>query len=476
MDAVSSTTNNSPVRDVLLPRLHALISTGAMDEDALRLLVQTYHPVDFAEALAELNEEACTAILNRIDTEARADILSHLHDIDEHAVEDYIEDVPVSELVQLVDESDPDDAVDLLEAVDEAKAEAVIDALDSEHAEEVRRLRTYAPDTAGGIMTTDFLWVRPGDNRARVIERLEKEEQDVENVETLLVCDPSMKLLGVLSVSELLTARESQTAAELMDRATVNVVPGTDQEICARLMMKYDLAVLPVVDARRCVVGIITHDDIIDVVDDEAGEDMYRLAGVGDNKPLEHGSWERAIKRLPWLAATLIGSGLIGPLIMHRWFEVTLQHIVILAFFLPVIAGIGGNTAIQCSTIAVRGLALGELEFRDILWMLRRELTVAIIIAVVCSAVIVGFSYAVMAVGLAGSGGLTPPLRIAGTIGISMFIGILFAGMLGTSIPMLCHRMGADPAVASGPFITTFIDIASQGIYLGLATWLLMPG
>ncbi len=464
-----------PAQDQLRAQLLELFERRAgLDEAAVRAALVDVHPADLAEALSDLPEEARHFVLSQTDSEYGADTLSHLAEFNEQAVEDYIEDVPVEELVRLVDESDPDDAVDLLEAADEAKAEAVLERLDSDQAAEVRQLRSYDPQTAGGIMTTEYLRAYPEETREAIFRRLEKEEDEIEEAGVLFVCDRPGRLRGYVKATDLMTAPPGASAGSLMDRGVLQVVASTDQEICARLMKKYDLAALPVVDEAQRLVGVITHDDILDVVEEEAQEDMYRLAGVGDAKPLEHGPFERAVKRLPWLAATLVGSGLIGPLIMHTWFHVTLQHIVVLAFFMPVIAGIGGNTAIQCSTIAVRGLATGEIEFGDLLWMLRREVAVAFIVALVCAGVIVAFAWGVLASGLDYTPSEVGVGRIAGTIGVSMFVAILGSVLLGTSIPMFCHRAGVDPALAAGPFITTLIDIGTQVIYLGLATWLLL--
>jgi magnesium transporter len=282
---------------------------------------------------------------------------------------------------------------------------------------------------------------------------------------SVFVCE-NQRLQGAIPSKVLVAAGAGETASSVMDRAVVQVVTHTDQEVCARLMQKYDLATLPVVDEQNRLQGIITHDDILDIIEEEAEEDMYRLVGVGDNKPLEHGAVERALKRLPWLSTTLIGMGLIGPLILHRWFEATLDEIVTLAFFIPAIMGLSGNTATQSATITVRGLATGEIGFPDIFWMIRRELAVAMIIAVVCAVAMMIFAYGVVALGFQAD--------TAATVGISMFAGIIVAVLLGTGIPMVCHRAGVDPAVASGPFITTLIDVSTQVIYLSLATWLLL--
>ncbi len=466
-----STTDYDRLKELILSRIEA---EAVADPERLRAAVADHHPADVAEVIADLPEETTHAILDLLEPETRAEVLEQLADIDETAVEDFVEETTAKELAEVVEEMDPDDAVDLLEVADEAKAQEIISHLDEESAAEVRHLRQYQPETAGGIMTTEYLSALPEESREEIAQHLRLEQDDVETVQRVLVCNQAGRLLGVVSAQELLAAQPEEKAAALMDTAVVSVVAGTDQEACANLMQKYDLMVLPVIDESGHPIGIITHDDILDVMEEEAEEDMYRMVGVGDDRPLEHGALERAVKRLPWLATTLIGMGLIGPLLLHRWFEATLEQVVVLAFFIPVIMGLSGNTATQSSTIAVRGLATEEIEFKDLFWLIRREISVALILASVCAVVVIGFVYLVASLGL-GGGELAISLnRLCITVGLSMFIGILVSVVLGTSIPMLCHRAGVDPAIAAGPFITTIIDISTQAIYLGLATWLLL--
>ena len=460
-------------QEVLTELLELIRSRSAQDPNDLKESLSDHHPADIAEIVSELSDDRRDAVLSVLDTEARADVLSHVADIDEQAAEEIVEGASVEDLAEVVEEMDPDDAADLLEVADDDKAEAVLNQMETEQAEEVRELRQYGPDTAGGIMTTEFLVARPHETREEILDHLRIEVDDVESMHSVFVCEDE-RLQGEIFAKELVAAEARETASSIMDRAVVQVVTHTDQEVCARLMQKYDLAALPVVDEQNRLQGIITYDDILDVIEEEAEEDMYRLVGVGDNKPLEHGTVERALKRLPWLSTTLIGMGLIGPLILHRWFEATLDEIVVLAFFIPAIMGLSGNTATQSATITVRGLATGEIGFRDIFWMIRREMAVAMIIAVVCSAAMMIFAYGVVALGFHADTASSSLPRITVTVGISMFAGIIVAVLLGTGIPMVCHRAGVDPAVASGPFITTLIDISTQVIYLGLATWLLL--
>lgn len=458
-------------REALMAQIRAALGTRMETLDAS---VAERHPVDIADVLQEFEAEDLDRALDLFDVETRADVVTRLADIDEELTEQFIDDQSVAELVEIVDEMDPDDAVDLLEVTDEDKVEAVLERLEAEDAQDIRALRRHEPDTAGGIMTTEFFTARAEETPTQIINRLKHEVDDVETMQAMMVCGDDRKLVGVIVAKDLLTADPDEPVASVMDRGVVQVIAHTDQEACANLMMKYDISVLPVVDPLNRLIGIITHDDIMDVVEDEAEEDMYRMVGVGDNEPLVHGAMERAFKRLPWLTTTLIGLGLIGPLLLHRWFEATLDQIVLLAFFIPAIMALSGNTATQSATITVRGLATGEIDFGDIWWLLQRELKVAFIIAVVTALAMMIFAMLVAQLGFGEQAATVSMLRVTATVGISMFVGILVAVMIGTGVPMLCHRAAVDPAIASGPFITTLIDLSTQIIYLALATCLLL--
>ncbi len=456
-------------RRSVVDELIAFLTVEA-DRQALRQRLKDTHPADIAEALDDLPDETRHAIMETLDLEQRVEVLD---EVDEPDVDEFVEEAPVHDLAELVDAMPPDEAADMLAHADEEKIEAIMARLAPDLAEDLRELREYEPDTAGGIMTTEFSWVTPDQTAEQIRLKLKEEHEELETVHEIFVCRDDKRLKGIIRVADLIAAEPDQTASQLMDRATITVRPLADQEICARYMAKYDLAVLPVVDLGRRMLGIITPDDILEVMEDEASEDMYRLAGVGDPLPLQHGAVVRAYRRLPWLVATLLGMGLVTPLIMHRWFQNTLEQVVVLAFFIPAIMGLGGNAAIQSSTITVRGLAMGEIEWKDTLCILRRELSVGIMVALVCTIVIGGFAYGVFALGFSGPASHSVG-RVALVVAIAMFCGVLTSVLLGTLVPMLCHRAGVDPAMAAGPFITTLIDIGTQTLYLGLATWMLL--
>jgi magnesium transporter len=329
-----------------------------------------------------------------------------------------------------------------------------------------------------------------------IINRLKTEQEEVENVREIIVCRDDMKLEGIIKVEDLLAAEDTAKAQTVMEKATISVGANVDQELCVRYISKYDLTILPVLDNRRRILGLITVDDIIDVMEDEASEDMYRLVGVGADKPLFESPLSRALKRLPWFIVTIIGMSFLS-LVMQR-FEGTLKAVVGLAFFVPAVMAIGGTVGIQASTITVRGLATNELEFKNLWWLIKRELMVGVIIGLVCASLMGISSYGIMKLGIrtdqptlshsttitsttspkqastAKPNPVTDIFKFSLTVGLSLFLSVLGSIILGTSIPMICHRLGADPALAAGPFITTLVDVGSQIIYLSMATWLLL--
>lgn len=441
-----------------------------IDEKKLVSLLSDFHPADIAEAIDKVPDDLKDRVINNLDYKTAGEVLDEASYED---VEDFVEDAPVEQLAYIVDNMPPDEAADILEMADEDKVEEVIARLDPDHAGDVRELRSFESETAGGIMTPDFFWVRTTESVGEVIKRIKSGEEDVETLEEIFVVGEGMHLNGVIMVEDFLAADHDTKVGRIMDKAVVVTTADADQEVCARLMKKYDLGVLPVVNEKYEIIGIITVDDILEVMDDEAAEDMYRLVGVGETKPLERGPLVRAAKRLPWLLVTTIGMSLLGIIISQ--FEVTLSKIVAVSFFIPAIMGLGGNVGIQSATITVRGIATGEIKFKDYFWMLWREMLVALIIGSICALALGAAAFTFLKTGVINGGASTPdPLVFGATVGLALFIGVLASVLLGTSVPMFCEKFKVDPALASGPFVTTLVDIGTQVIYLALATAILL--
>ncbi len=491
MDHLNELENsNRHVVDNLIEELPKIDNKGEMKE-----ILDEFHAADVAEALHELPEEVQDRIIEFMDPEEQGEILEEAYEED---AADYVEDMPPQKLAEIVESMPRDEAADLMNSMTRSRAESILSLLPREDAVEVRELLRYEPDTAGGIMTNDFVSIRPETKVDEVRELIISEELEDDALRTLVVCREDMKLLGMVNVEDLFAAEPGDKVSSLMERATVTVGPNADQEVCARYMTKYDLPVLPVVDPRRRIIGLITFDDIFDVMDEEASEDMYRMAGVGVGRPLDEGAFKRAFKRLPWFIVSLIGMSILGFIISQ--FQVTISKVVAISYFIPAIMGLGGNVGIQASTITVRGIAKGEILFDDLFWLLRREILVGLIIGVFCGSALAfiageltsGDSFLASGVQVKDENAegtvkevriekepIKPPFlgiipRFPVTVGAAMFVGIMGSVILGTCIPMIFHRFGVDPALASGPFVTTLIDISTQSLYLILCTYLLL--
>jgi len=329
-----------------------------------------------------------------------------------------------------------------------------------EDSKEVQQLLKYDEESAGGLMTTNFLTLKDNLTASRAIEALRQFVKDVQaQIVYVYVIDRDNKFTGVLPVKSLITASPNSRLVELVNHNTVTVDPNLDQEEVARIVSKYNLLAVPVVDKGGNLLGIITVDDVIDVITEEDTEDIYRMAGISHEEIYRKSTLGVVQQRLPWLIATLIGGIIVATLI--RNFQATLQQVIALAFFIPVITGMGGNIGIQSSTITVRGLATGNIDLNHIRGVIYKEIRQALIMGVVCGVVVGIVAYLF---------DNNPVLGLV--LMIAMFVAILVAALIGVLVPLLFEKINIDPAIASGPFITTANDITGVLIYFLMATWL----
>ncbi len=423
------------------------------DREILRRVLGRERPADLADLIRRLDDETLEVVFGLLDEHLAADVLAESDTPTALAIAD---DLNPRELSDLVEEMEPDDAADVLSELEEKEAEKVLDLMETEDAQEVQELMAHEEDTGGGIMTPDLVVAHGNTTVSKVIDALRKEAEDAE-IFDLYVVDGDDRLLGTVSLHRLVTARPQALMSDLMDRDVITVAPETDQEDISQLFTRYDLLAVPVVDTDGKLVGQITIDDIVDVIHEEATEDIYKMAGTSNEEMERPSVFGVAFTRLPWLMLCLLGSFLSG-IVIHT-FDVTLEKVITLAAFIPVIMATGGNSGLQSSTVTVRGLVTGHVSSGLILRTVLREMGTALVIGVACGIAASGVAWIWFGETLVGL-----------CVGISMFLVISLAVLLGVLSPLLFHRIGIDPAVASGPFITTANDILGLTIYLGLAT------
>lgn len=425
-------------------------------------LLDEIHPADIADVIEDAPDDVQNHIFDLLSDELKADVIAELDDSTEA---DILEELTAEEISDIAEEMAPDDAADMLSELDDKLSEEVLDLMDSEDSEDVRELLSYDEETAGGRMTTDFVALRSDQTVKDALIHIGSLDLD-EPVYFVYVTAADDKLIGYVQIWQMLkTGNRQRRLGELAEENTFTVTPETDQEHVAQIMSKYDLSSLPVVDHDGRLVGRITIDDIIDVLEEEASEDIFKLAG-SDDAELEAPSPVASCKaRLPWLLVTLV-AGFISSLILKRFIDN--PHIAVLSSFVPIIMAMGGNTGIQSSILIVRGLAVGSFDESRLYRLLGRELLTGMLMGVICGGIIGIWSHVVV-----GSSGDFSGLYLAFTVGLALFCAMTFAAAFGTSVPLLLNRFKIDPAVASGPFVTASNDVIALLIYYGV-TFLLI--
>lgn len=420
-----------------------------------------------AERIAALHPADGAAVLEELEADERLLVFRALADSDAAAVLAYLDEeqqgtlaaaLPVAELSDILDQMEPDDAADVLGELSDAQAQAAL--AEMEDAEDVEELLEHPEDSAGGIMLPHVVALRATTTAQEAITLLRRLKPTDESVYYLFVTDEDGRLIGVLSLRQLVIADPSTRLHEILNPNVISISVDADQEEAAQLFERYDLLVLPTVDDRGRLVGVITADDIIDVIREEATEDIYRLAGLDEEESVESSVFVASRRRLFWLLINLPTAMLAAAVVTA--FQGTIDQVGVLAVFMPVIAGMGGNAGIQTLTLIVRSIALGEVELRDSWRALGREVLIGIVNGI-CFGVVVGL------VGTFWKG-----LPILGLVaGVAMLANMLAAALAGTLVPLTLKLFGADPALASGVIVTTFTDVTGYGCYLGLATMLL---
>lgn len=440
--------------DQTLDRIRAALEAGHVD--AAIAALTALHPADRAEAYAELDQEDQKEVLPRLGLEDAAELFEQLED--DEAVEAAAILAP-EHLADVLDEMNPDDAADVLGDLPPEQAASVIAQMDEEQKEDVVPLLAYEDDTAGGLMTPDVPHLRRQMTCQQAIDHLRQLHPDSETPYYLYVVDRNGKLIGVVGLRDLIVADPNRTVEDVMNRNAISVREGTDQEEVARLFTKYGLLAIPVVDAEGRLIGVIHSDDIVEVIEEEATEDIYRLANVSSGGDLQVFSPVRLSvqRRLPWLLINL-GTAFLAASVVSL-FESTIAQLAVLAVFQSIVAGQGGNAGTQTLAMMVRGLAMGEIEFKDAWRAMLREASIGVL-----HGLVVGTCVAIGAYLWKG----IPMLGVV--IGLAMIGNMIAAGIAGTLVPLTLKFFKLDPALASAVIVTTVTDCVGFGLFLGLAT------
>ena len=424
------------------------------NSDKLKIILEQLHEADIATLMHHLGRLAQNVVFDLLDDEISGEVLMELRETHR---EDVVESLDTVTLSKIVDQLPSDEAADLIGELDDEIAKEVLKITTEDSRREVQDLLQYDEETAGGIMALEVARVNQNQTVSQAQAYLREIQDEVKDIHTLFVVDESGKLQGTVKPIELIWALPDTPISQIMNTDIITVPPEMDQQEAAAIAMKYDLVTLPVVDQGGILLGRITIDDLIDVVEEEAHEDISFMAGTGDEEVMERSALKVTRERIPWLLVGLFG-GIIAAIVMSK-FETSLTRVIQLTFFVPVIMGMAGNIAIQCSSIIVRGLATGDLSMYNILIQLWKELRVAITNGLVIGLVL----FLVITV-------WHSDWELGLVIGATMWSIILVASATGTLIPLALRRLGIDPAVAMGPFITSLNDIIGIGIYLGFAT------
>ncbi len=444
---------NQLIIDDAVERVRAALETGRVD-DAISYL-NTLHPADRAETFADLETEDQHELLPRMDAESTAEILEELEDEDALAATTHLSS---AQLADVLDEMEPDAAADILGDLSPERAASAL--AEMEEADDVRPLLAYEDDTAGGLMTPEFFALRESMTSQSAIAFLRAREPDAETPYYLYVVDIQDRLVGVLGLRSLIMSSPGVLVSDVMERDIRTVQAGTDQEEVANLMTKYSLLALPVVDAGGKLVGVVRSSDIAHVIEEEATEDIHRLSNISSDGG-DLGPWSpvrtSVQRRLPWLYINLFTAFLAAWVVSQ--FEATIAQLAVLAVFQSIVAGQGGNAGTQTLAIMVRGLALGEIEIRDIGPALLREIGIGLF-----HGVAVGIAVGIGAFLWKG----IPFLGVV--IGLAMIGNMVAAGMAGTLVPLTLKSLKLDPALASAVLVTTVTDCVGFGLFLGLAT------
>ena len=417
--------------------------------------LDSIHPADQADLFTRLDQPRRSTMLSLLSGDGLARLLEYLDD--EKRIQ-LIDEMPRASLARVLDRMENDEAVDIVQSLPASEAARVLS--DMTTAVEITPLLSHAEESAGGLMTRGYVALHPEMTAEQAMTYLRLRKPFTEEGYYLYVLDEEDKIKGVVNLRELIVSAPRRHIKEVMTKDLITVLPGTDQEECARLLQRYKLKSLPVVDEKGILNGIITGDDLMEVAREEATEDMYRMAGLPADESVS-APWTVSVRRrFPWLLINLVTAFAAAGIVSA--FEGTIERAAALAIFMPVVAGQGGNAGIQTITIVVRGIAVGEIQLRDVRYVLAKEIGIGVLKGI-------GFGILVGIIAWAWQDNWVLGL----VVGVALLLNILIAGMLGALIPVALRALKLDPAIASGIFLTTFTDVLGLLFLLGIASLLI---
>ena len=445
------------VADLVTPEIQQMLEQRRIGD--ARLALKDLLDVEIADIIAALPAELGALAFRILPRDRAADVFPHFdHDLQEALVK------PLSDrqIGLIFDEMDPDDRVEFLEDADEDLVASLMALMKPEERQETEKILEYPEESVGRLATPDYLTVRPDWTVAQALQHIREHGKEAETIHTLYVVDDHGRLIDHVTLRDLVTAPSTETCQTLRRGQTVSLQATDDREQAVLTMERYDIPVLPVVDTDGTLVGIVTFDDVADVAEEEATEDILKMAGAGHALMESHSVFTSVRVRLPWLLATAI-TGSVNAIVIGT-FQASLSQVLALAFFIPVVLGMGGNVGTQSASIVVRGLATGRISLQQFWSILRREATVGLILGMVYGVAVGAFGIFRLA-----SNGWYNALLIGATVGVSILSSMTLGTLVAAIYPMVFERFHVDPAAASGPFVTTTTDLLGTLTYFLVA-------
>ncbi len=456
------------VNPLLAPELRELLAEK--NYRALCDFCQSFHPAQVAEFLSALTPQEIWEILRQLTPSQRGEIFSHL---DQQVQRTMIETLGREITGKLLSEMPPDDRVDLMKKLPKKKREAIIPAMAQAEREDLRRLIAYPEGTAGAIMTSEYAVLMPELTVEEALAKLRREAPDKETIYYSYVVDQNQRLVGFVSLKDLILASPRSKIQDIMHEDVIFARTTDDQEEAARTIQKFDLLAIPVVDENHRLVGIITHDDAMDVLQQEQQEDVEKLMAISGTHEvgayMRLSTWDHFKSRIPWILGLAI-LGFVSGYIVQSYESILIQ-VAILASFMPMLADTGGNAGSQSATLVIRALALKEISARDALRILVKEFKVALLMAIVLA--LVAYLRVLLFIGHSSTAGTIAPLKVALAVAVALAIQVISSTLIGAFLPLIASSFRLDPAVVASPMLTTVVDITGLFIFFSIAKLIL---